>query len=98
VPDFGVQRDLGDVDEFTDPGSEFVFGFEADAQTIVNESVVTMEISWDGINVHATLVPGTLEVISYADHLRPRVFVRQAGAAPVGGAQPRFVQVIAATR
>ena len=85
---------MATVTTFTDPDALFVFDFEADAQTIVNESNVIVEVSWDGVNVHATLTPGVLEVVSYSDHLRPRVFVRHAGAGPAS----KFVQVIAATR
>ncbi len=94
MSDFGERRDMGTVTTFTDPDALFTFDFEADAQTIVNESNVTVEVSWDGVNVHATLTPGVLEVVSYSDHLRPRVFVRHAGVGPAA----KFVQVIAATR
>ena len=94
MPDFGQTRDLVAAVAFTDPDAVFVFGFEADAQTIINESNSTMEVSWDGVNVHATLTPGVLEVVSYSDHLRPRVFVRKVG--PALGT--KNVQVIAATR
>ncbi len=82
------------VSAFTDPRAVFEFGFEAPAQTIINESNVEMDISWDGINVHVRLLPGILEVVSFTDHLRPRVFIRRI----TGAAGVRLVQVIAATR
>jgi hypothetical protein len=94
MPDFGERRDMTGVATFADPDALFEFGFEAPAQTIINESNVEMEISWDGKTVHAILTPGVLEVVAFTDHLRPRVFIRRV----TGALGTRNVQVLAATR
>jgi hypothetical protein len=95
MADFAARRDMAAVVAFTDALAVFEFEFEADAQVIINESNAVMELSWDGQNVHATLVNNQpSSVISYADHVRKKLWIRRVA----GGGGAKFVQVIASTR
>jgi hypothetical protein len=77
---------------FTHADALFEFGFTSDAQRIVNESAIDMELSWDGQNVQA-IIPATSRE-EYTFHGRSKAFVRRTGA----GGGPHNVQVVAWTR
>lgn len=95
MADYSDRRDISAVASFGDSNSLFQFGFEADAQVIINESPNDMYLSWDGVNIHARLrgmQPSS--VLSYADHVREKVWVRPV----VVGGGAKIVQVLASTR
>jgi hypothetical protein len=98
VSDFYDRRDLSAVVAFSDPLSKFSFNFEAGEQLIHNDSLPTsgnvVEISFDGVEVHARLQSnGPSKVINWSDHLRKYVWVRSV--APQAGC---WVEVMATTR
>jgi len=96
MADFYQRRDLSAVTSFTDPDSKFEFLFEGYEQLVFNESNVAMEVSFDGVNVHARCAPtGPSSVIHWSEHIRKVVFVRRE-AGTGGGA--KMVQVLATTR
>ena len=93
MSDFGETRDMAAVVAFTDADAEFDFEFLALFQSIINESTIVLELSWDKENVHGTLDPAAVTVLSFDDHRRRKVYVRRQG---VGGG-PHNVQVLAGT-
>jgi hypothetical protein len=96
VSDYFNRRDIQGVSSFDDPNALFDFKFEAPQQVIQNESTVAIELSWDGIFVHARLPPtGPSSVIAWSDHSRAKCYIRRESG--VGGGA-KMVTVMAATR
>ena len=97
MSDFYVRTDIAAITNFTDAGSLVEFPFEAHEQTIHNDNAnasAVVELSWDGVNVHARLQgAGPSKIISWADHVRKRLWLRSTG--PAGA---RIVEVLAVTR
>ena len=94
MADFFNRRNVAAVMAFTDASAIFEFGFEATEQLIHNDGNGTVEVSFDGVNVHARLqITGPSKVVHWSDHVRRRVWVRNAG-----GGGPRNVEVLATTR
>lgn len=97
MSDFFGRRDIQGVSSFNDPNSLFDFKFEAPQQVVYNESTVAIELSWDGIFVHARLAPtGPSSVIAWSDHTRAKCYIRREGGGTGGGA--KMVTVMASTR
>lgn len=95
MADYFDRRDVGPVTAFTDADSVFDFQFEGYEQLVFNESNVVLEVSFDGVNVHGRLSPtGPSSVIHWSDHIRRRMWVRNASGAGSG----KMVQVLATTR
>lgn len=94
MSDFFERRDMASVTAFTDAGSKFIFNFESSEQLVHNDSVETVEVSFDGQDVHARLQPsGPSKVINWSGHIRRVLWIRRTG---VGGGS-KFVEVIAST-
>lgn len=94
--DYYARKDLQAITTWS-AASLFDFGGSFHEQTIWNESSdTTYELSWDGVNIHALLVPGgQSQVIGYSNHIRNKVWVRrQLGS---GGAGAKYVTIIGAS-
>lgn len=97
MSDYFDRRDIQGVASFNDPASLFDFKFEAPQQVVYNESTVAIELSWDGIFVHARLAPtGPSSVIAWSDHSRSKCYIRRQDGAVGGGT--KMVTVLASTR
>lgn len=95
MPDFYQSVDVQAANAFTDATALVSFGFEATSQVLLNGSDIPVEVSFDGVNVHATLrTTGPSVTISWSDHLRKALYLRRAGA----GAGAKLVDVFAYTR
>ena len=96
MADFYARRDVQSITAFSDPDAFYEFKFEAYEQLVINESDTIVEVSFDGINVHARMLPsGPTSAINWTAHIRMKMWVRRAVG--VGGGT-KFVQVIANTR
>jgi hypothetical protein len=96
VADFYQRRDVSLVTAFTDPNSKFEFLFESYEQLVFNESNIAVEVSFDGVNVHARCnSTGPSAVIHWSEHIRRFLWVRRESGSG-GGA--KMVQVLATTR
>jgi hypothetical protein len=98
MTDIFFRRDIGTVSSFTDSDALFDFPQETREQTVHNDNAsaaVVLEVSFDGVNVHARLQgTGPSKVIHWSDHVRKRVYVRKASGSPDGTAN---VEVLAHT-
>jgi len=96
VADYFARRNLGAVTAWTDVLAVFPFLFDADEQLVRNEhKTATLEVSFDGENVHARMVGSTPStVIMWENHVRRSCWVRRAD----GGAGDLWVTVMATTR
>ena len=99
MADFFDRRDLSGVTAFSNPLALFEFGFEALEQTAHNDNssaAAVLEVSFDGVNVHARLQgTGPSKVIAWDEHVRRRLWVRSTAGGPAGA---RYVEVLATTR
>lgn len=97
MADFFDRRDLKGVTSYADPRAQFEFLFDATEQLVHNDANNgTLELSWDGVNVHARLQSsGPSKAIVWSDHLRRRVWLRDATPSTSGA---RNVEVYAVTR
>lgn len=99
MADFFLRVDIASVNNFTDAGALVWFDFESTEQTVHNDTssaAAVVEVSFDGVNVHARLQgTGPSKVINWSQHTRRRLWVRRAAGGPSG---PRFVEILAITR
>lgn len=94
MADFFDRRDVAAVTDFTDPNSLVAFQFVSREQLVFNESNAVLEVSFDGVNVHARLNPtGPSSVIHWSEHVREKLWIRRQGA----GGGSKFVQILATT-
>lgn len=94
MADFYQRFDVGAVTAFTTAGSLVEFQFESREQLVFNESNAVLEVSFDGVNVHARLnSTGPSAVIHWSEHARRKLWVRRVGS----GGGSKFVQVMATT-
>lgn len=94
MPDFYVRRDLQLVTAFTQAAALVDFDCELPQQTVRNRGPATVEVSFDGINVHAVIdADGSFGCVTAWDHhKRKRLWLRA-----VAPAAPNPVDVLAAS-
>jgi len=99
VADFFTRVDIAAINAFSDPGSLVEFQFESTEQTVHNDNTnaaSVVEVSFDGVNVHARLQgTGPSKVINWSEHVRRKLWLRRAAGGPSGA---RFVEILAVTR
>lgn len=99
MADFFKRLDVSSIAAFTNPSSLVDFLFEASEQTVHNDASnagAVVEVSFDGVNVHARLQgTGPSKVINWSDHVRRRMWIRAGAGGPAGA---RFVEILAVTR
>lgn len=95
MADFYVRKDISAVTAFTDTAAQIEFGAEMEVQAVFNEAgAEPIEVSWDGVAVHARLLQtGPSQAMTWDNHKRRKMWVRRTG---VGGGAMN-IQVLAFT-